>query len=334
MKENSSSPGPQMTRQEFLRRMLGAGALVGGSALLGTRLWDRSVRVSGFEKTAGITLPGFQMDPSSVLPELVVARGADHGAIIASAVEGLGGMSRFVKPGESVLIKPNVAFDRPAALGTTTHPDALRAVAHLVWEAGASRIFIADNPINSPQGCFLKSGMTAVASEMNLEIIYPEEHTFSSLSMEGDVLREWPMFYEPFRRADKVIGLAPCKDHNLCSASMSMKNWYGMLGGRRNQFHQHIHRIISDFALMVKPTLVILDGMRILQSNGPTGGRLSDVKLLNTVIAGTDMVAVDACGYEQLLGRDLSQLTYVHLAQKRGLGRADWRNLRVKEVTA
>jgi uncharacterized protein (DUF362 family) len=332
MKENPSSS--EMSRQEFLKRMLGAGALVGGSALLGARLWDRSVRVPGFEKMPGISLPGFQVEPSSVLPEVVMARGADHGATISAAIDGLGGMRRFVKPGETVLIKPNVAFDRPAALGTTTHPDALRALARLVWEAGASRILIADNPINSPQGCFLKSGLTAVATEMNLDILFPEEHTFSTLSMEGDVLREWPMFYEPFRKADKVIGLAPCKDHNLCSASMTMKNWYGMLGGRRNQFHQHIHRIISDFALMVKPTLVILDGMRILQSNGPTGGRLSDVKVVNTVFAGTDMVAVDACGYETLLGRDLSQLTYVHLAQQRGLGRADWRNLRVKELNA
>jgi uncharacterized protein (DUF362 family) len=334
MKAHPVSESQNMTRQAFLKRMLGAGALMGGSALLGTRLWDRSVRVPGFEKTPGITLPGFQVDPSPVLPELVMAHGTDHGATISAAVDGLGGMRRFVKPGEAVLIKPNVAFDRPAALGTTTHPEALRAVAHLVWEAGASRILIADNPINSPQGCFLKSGLTAVASEMNLDIIYPEEHTFTHLSMEGDVLREWPMFYAPFHKADKVIGLAPCKDHNLCSASMTMKNWYGMLGGRRNQFHQHIHRIISDFALMVKPTLVILDGMRILQSNGPTGGRLSDVKERNTVIAGTDMVSVDACGYEQLLGRDLAQLTYVHLAQTRGLGRADWRNSRVKEVNA
>ena len=53
---------------------------------------------------------------------------------------------------------------------------------------------------------------------------------------------------------------------------MTMKNWYGLLGGRRNQFHQHIHSIVSDFALMMKPTLVILDGMNVLMSNGPTGG--------------------------------------------------------------
>ena len=105
-----------------------------------------------------------------------------------------------------------------------------------------------------------------------------------------------------------------CKDHNLCHASMTMKNWYGLLGGRRNQFHQHIHSIISDFALMIQPTLVILDGFSVLMKNGPTGGRLSDVKSMNTIIAGTDMVAVDSYGFTKLLGRDIDLLEYVHKA--------------------
>jgi len=135
-------------------------------------------------------------------------------------------------------------------------------------------------------------------------------------------------------KATKVIGLAPCKDHNLCHASMTMKNWYGLLGGRRNQFHQFIHSIVSDFALMMKPTLVILDGMNVLMSNGPTGGRLSDVKQMNTIIAGTDMVAVDACGYERLMERDLAELTYIHKAHDRGLGNKNWKETVFKEVQA
>ena len=115
---------------------------------------------------------------------------------------------------------------------------------------------------------------------------------------------------------------------------MTMKNWYGLLGGRRNQFHQYIHSIVSDFALMMKPTLVVLDGMHVLMSNGPTGGRLSDVRTVGTVVAGTDMVAVDSYGFTEMLGRDLDLLEYVHKAQARGLGTTDWRSLKVKEVQA
>ena len=74
------------------------------------------------------------------------------------------------------------------------------------------------------------------------------------------------MFYRPFREATKVIGISPVKDHNLCKATVTMKNWYGLLGNPRNQFHQNIHGIISDFALMMKPTLVIADGRKLLMS--------------------------------------------------------------------
>jgi uncharacterized protein (DUF362 family) len=169
---------------------------------------------------------------------------------------------------------------------------------------------------------------------MNLDLMYPEASSFAPLSLAGEILKEWTFFNAPFKHATKVIGLAPCKDHNLCHASMTTKNWYGLLGGRRNQFHQHIHSIVSDFALMMKPTLVILDGMNVLMSNGPTGGRLSDVKPMNTIVAGTDMIAVDAYGYEHLLERDIAELTYLHKANDRGLGNINWKDTLYKEVQA
>ena len=321
-------------RREFLQQLALTGGMLGGAGLVGAKLWQQQHYVPGFEEQEGIALPSYAGEISSVHPELAVAHGMDHGHTIEAAVVALGGMKRFIKNGDVVLIKPNVAFDRPAALATTTHPDSLRAVARMVMDAGAKKVILADNPINSPAGCFLKSGLQAVATEMDLELMYPQISNYTQLEMDGEILRHWPMFYEPFRKADKVIGLAPCKDHNLCSASMTMKNWYGMLGGRRNQFHQHIHSIVSDFAMMVKPTLVILDAMNILKSNGPTGGRLSDVKEVNTVVAGTDMVSVDSYGYTNLLGRDIANLDYIHKAHERGLGNMHWKDMRLKEVTA
>ena len=84
---------------------------------------------------------------------------------------------------------------------------------------------------------------------------------------------------------------------------MGIKNWYGLLGGRRNQFHQDIHGIVSDLSLMIKPTLTILDGSRVLMKNGPTGGDPSNVKAGDAVVAGVDPVAVDAWAFEHLLER-------------------------------
>jgi uncharacterized protein (DUF362 family) len=333
-KNDGSLPGDGVSRREFLVRLGITGALIAGSGLAARKLWQPEHFVPGFEKETGLVLRSYALESSKVLPSLAIAHGTEYEKTIRAALAALGGMERFIQKGDVVVIKPNIAFDRPPALAATTHPDTLRAVARLVLEAGARKVIVADNPINSPAGCFLKSGLTAVASELHLDLLYPEANSFASLQLDGEILKHWSFFNAPFKQATKVIGLAPCKDHNLCHASMTMKNWYGLLGGRRNQFHQYIHSIISDFALMMKPTLVILDGMNVLMSNGPTGGRLSDVKPMNTIIAGTDMVAVDACGYTRLLERDLAELTYIHQAHDRGLGNKNWKDTLYKEVQA
>jgi len=327
-------PEDSVSRREFLVRLGLTGALIAGSGLAARKLWQPGHFVPGFEKQPGLQLRSYAPEPAKLLPSLAIAHGPAHDQTVRAALGALGGMGRFIKKGDVVMIKPNVAFDRPPALAATTHPDALRAVAKLCFEAGAHKVIVADNPINSPTGCFFKSGLTAVAADMGLDLLYPETNAFAPLSLDGEILKEWTFFSTPFKHATKVIGLAPCKDHNLCHASMTMKNWYGLLGGRRNQFHQHIHSIVSDFALMMKPTLVILDGMSVLMSNGPTGGRLSDVKPMNTIVAGTDMLAVDAYGYEHLLERDLAELTYLHKAHDRGLGNKNWKDTLYREVQA
>lgn len=323
-----------INRREFLLRAGAAGALIAGGTLGGLALWQRKHYLPGFEAQTGLVLPSFAVDAGKNLPSLAIAHGSDHDKTIRAAIGALGGMERFIQKGDVVMIKPNVAFDRPPSLAATTHPGALRALAKLVMEAGAAKVFIADNPINSPAGCFLKSGLRAVANDLNLDLFYPEANSFAPLQLKGEILKNWTFFHAPFKKATKVIGLAPCKDHNLCHASMTMKNWYGLLGGRRNQFHQHIHSIVSDFALMMKPTLVVLDGMEVLMRNGPTGGRLSDVKPMGTVVAGTDMVAVDSYGYTHLLERDIAELTYIHKAHDRGLGNKNWKETVHREVQA
>jgi uncharacterized protein (DUF362 family) len=93
---------------------------------------------------------------------------------------------------------------------------------------------------------------------------------------------------------DRVIGMAPVKDHHRSGASMTLKNWYGLLGGRRNIFHQDIHTVIQELAMMIRPTVVVLDGTQSMMTNGPTGGSLSDLKPTGTLIVSTDPVAADA----------------------------------------
>ncbi len=288
------------------------------------------------------------------------------------------GIKRFVKSGDLVLIKPNVGFDRPPHLGATTHPEVLRWVIRLCREAGAREIVVTDYPIESPVACFARSGIAAVVEAEGAKVILPAESHFQLLAAvpEGDVAADprvgrgrrgdprrpgqspaatsgvgavasargmpshWPVLWEPLERATKLIGIAPVKDHNRASASMVLKNWYGLLGGRRDQLHQAIHEVISDLALLFSPTLVIADATRAMMHNGPTGGRLSDVKPGGelgrpAVIAAVDPVACDAWCYANVLGRDAARLPYLDLASQkiraqmargaRRFGECDWR---------
>lgn len=322
-----------MERREFLKRVGLTGAVVAGSTVGALLLHNRPV-LDGPEhkRLKAYDVP---LDASDV--RMAVSHGDDVDAMVRAALAEMGGIGKFIQRGDMVVIKPNVAFDRPPKLGATTSPEVLKAVIQQCRSAGARKILVADNPINQPESCFYKSGIKRAADEAGAQIVYPYASQFEDLYIGGEVLTStWPMFYQPFKDADKVIGIAPLKDHNLCHASMSMKNWYGLLSGGRNRFHQDIHGIISDFPHMMKPTLVVLDATRVLTRNGPTGGSMSDVADGHTLVVGVDMVAIDAYGYELLReirgGGGPETLDYLVKAHGRGLGNRKWRSQNWREV--
>ncbi|MCP4249699.1 MAG: DUF362 domain-containing protein [bacterium] len=336
------APG-RVSRREFLIR---GGATLGavGAGAVGTALLYDPTGKAGLVQPEPLTLPNYfaKIDYSTSDPRLSVARGPGGdkiAAMVKAAVGGLGGMERFVARGDVVLIKPNVGFERRPELGATTHPDVLRAVIRLCREAGADKIVVADNPIEAADSCFARSGILDVARQEQVALLTPAEVHFRPVAIRppgsdgrphqpdparNEALGTWPIFWKPLAEADKVIGLAPIKDHNLGGigqASMTMKNWYGLLGGRRNQFHQAIANIVSDLGFMMSPTLTIADGIRVLMRNGPTGGSLSDVKPGNTIVAGVDSIALDAWCYQHLLGRDPAGLRFLDMAFEKFGGR-------------
>lgn len=278
---------------------------------------DKNESVSG--------LPDFSVKEAG--GKIAIVRGDDRIKTVSLAFKAIGGIEKFIKKGDRVLLKVNAAFASPPALSATTNPQLLEEVARLCYAAEASSVVVTDNPINDPASCFSLTGIERAAKRAGAKIILPEEGLFAHLSVEGgSLIRDWPVLYKPLNNADKLIGIAPVKDHQRSGASMTMKNWYGLLGGRRNIFHQDIHNIIKELAVMVKPTLVILDGTTSMMTNGPTGGSLSDLKQTNTMIVGTDQVAVDAYG-ATLLGKNAGELAYIEKAHAAGAGEMDYRLL-------
>lgn len=323
---------PDSQRRRFLRRLMGSALMAAGAGALGVGFWDR--RGPGGPAAVGrsLSLPDFSVAAGS--KALAVAHGADRALNLKRVVQALGGMAAFVKPGERVLLKVNAAFASPPLLGATTHPDVVSAAVRLCREAGAGQVMVTDNPINDPASCFALTGIGPAAVAAGAEVILPKPGRFHLYTLPGGrLLRQWPILGDPLIRADKVIGMAPVKDHHRSGASLTIKNWYGFLGGRRNVFHQQIHRIIAELALMIKPTLVILDGTQAMLRNGPTGGALEDLKATRTVIAGTDPVAVDALG-ATLLGKTVGDLPHLTMAQEAGAGTVDYQSLNPIELNA
>jgi len=342
MHESENDPVLRPERRRFLRQ-LGAVTLAGagaGWAALAPPDWPLSLRDPDGERgkprhpVHRLPAGGFAVDADPMRAAIGVARGEDVPAMVRAAVNAIGGIDRFIRRGDVVVIKPNVAFERAAILGATTNPEVLRALIELVREAHPAEIRVADNPIESPESCFVRTGIRQAAVEAGARVYLPTAADFEMLEVPGAKwIGEWPFFWSPFRGATKVIGVSPVKDHNLCRASMTTKNWYGLLGGRRNQFHQDIHGIITDLALMMKPTFVLLDATRVLFRSGPTGGSLGDVRPGRTVAASTDSLAVDAFGWDDLLERSGEELPeYFAQASAKGLGDPDWRNRHVREV--
>jgi uncharacterized protein (DUF362 family) len=284
---------------------------------------------------AGLSLPNglatlAEAAESALRPDLVAAHGASPEKIVTAAIDAMGGIKKFISRGDVVVIKPNIGWDRTPEQAGNTNPEVVAAVVRLCFEAGAKKVKVFDRPVNDPRRCYVQSGIAPAVIALGAEAEYMDDRKFRDMALGGQALKSWPLYTDIFE-ADKVINIPIAKHHGLAKLTLSMKNWMGVMGGSRRQIHQKLDESLVDLSMKIKPTLTILDAVRILTANGPQGGSLADVKKLDTVIAGIDPVAIDAYG-ATLFGMKGSDLGYVTLGHKLGLGQMDLNKLRIKKI--
>ena len=265
-------------------------------------------------------------------PPLVVARGGDPASRVRAAVAALGGMERFVKRGEAVLVKPNMAWDRAPEQGANTHPDVVAEVVRLCRAAGARRVVVADNPVHDAERVAARSGIRAAVAAAGGDLVLPGASGFERATLGGSVLATWEVLSVVFE-ADRLVNVPVVKHHSLSRLTCGLKNHLGLLGGTRGRLHQEIHPSLVDLAAAFRPTLTIVDATQVMMRNGPTGGRLEDLAAVNAVAAGTDAVACDAWAARQL-GLDPADVGHVLQADGRGLGSLAAGSGAVAEVVA
>lgn len=316
------------TRREFLKQA----AAIGGVLALGPE------RVLG--APAAPTAAGEATAGAAGTAEMAIARwdaaAADPGlAMVArklteEALAAVGGMGRFVSRGDVVWIKPNLGWNRPPELAATTNPDVVATLVRLCREAGAKRVRVGDFTCHDAKQCYATSGVAAAVEAAGGEMVLLEERRFREVDLGGKRLQKWPVYPE-ILEADFLLNVPVAKHHGLSRATLCMKNYMGVVGGRRSAWHQDLSGCLCDITAFLKPRLCVLDAVRILTAHGPQGGNPADVKELRTVAAGTDIVALDAFGAE-LLGHRPESLGTVQAGAEAGLGLLDYRQLAPREL--
>lgn len=310
--------GVELTRRGFL-----AGTAVVAGGAFGLGMWGRSRR-------EGRSLKAHAPCELALGPgKLVVARGSDPADNLRRAIQAAGGLKGLVRGRQTVVIKPNMAWDLPPQTGANANPAAVAALVALCREASPdARVVVFDRTMSrDPSGPYRRSGIADAARAAGATVHYVDEGRFHDASIpDAFELKSWP-FYELVLFADQVdvlINMPVAKTHSTSGLTLAMKNVFGMVGGERGQLHQEIHRKIVDLNRVVKVDLTILDATRVMWRNGPNSPRRSDVddgpERAQRIVVGTDPVAVDAYAAKELFGRDPAEVGFIRHGAEAGLG--------------
>jgi uncharacterized protein (DUF362 family) len=279
------------------------------------------------------TLSPAQTDGSIGRTYLAVARGESPAELTRRAVEALGGMQRFVKKGNEVIIKPNICTDyHTFEYAATTNPEVVAELVRQCLAAGARRVRVMDAPFGgSAESAYRKSGIAdaVTAAGGQMEVMNPAKFAQTPIPQGVDI-KKWSVYQEVLN-ADVLIDVPIAKHHSSAGLTLGCKNLMGTLQ-MRDRIHENLHQRIADITSLVRPDLTVIDAYRILTRNGPTGGNLNDVKLTKTIIASQDVVAADAYACT-LFGKTADDIGYIKLAARMGIGTDDLSSIKIEELS-
>jgi uncharacterized protein (DUF362 family) len=264
----------------------------------------------------------------------LVAISGEPVAATRKALEAMGGISRFVKKGQRVVLKPNMSFSRTPDFSATTHPLVVATAAQACIEAGAQQVLILDHTLQRAEFCLERTGIRDACKNIpGVHVLaLQEKKFFHEIKIpQGKVLERVEVMKE-ILDSQVLINIPVAKSHSATGVSLGMKGLMGMIWDRESFHSQYnINQAIADLATVIKPQLTILDATRALASGGPGGP--GEVKKPNLVIAGIDPVAVDSYGVtvvpwygQNFKGRQVEHLLVAH---QRGLGKIDIDQLKI-----
>ena len=274
--------------------------------------------------------PQHTVEQRPPLPEratVAIARTTDEGVddegverLVEEALRHLGGLERFVKPGQTVLIKPNLTIFRLARDGATTDPRLVAALARLARAAGASAVQVGECSScgQVTRNIMRATGMERAAREAGAEPVYFDEVEQVEVGVPRGKLIERLPVPRPLLEADVVIACPKLKTHFLDPITGAIKLWVG--AARQDTMHRlhrdDVHETVADLMSVTRPDLVVMDAIWAGEGNGPVAvsGRFA-----GCVLASDDPVALDVVAGD-LAGFDGAALRFPRAAAERGIG--------------
>ncbi|MBO7147202.1 MAG: DUF362 domain-containing protein [Lentisphaeria bacterium] len=278
---------------------------------------------------------------ASGAPDIVVIRNGEPAEMFETLIKELGGMQKFVKPGQSVVIKPNIAWNQPPEMAANTHPELVAAVIRHCKAAGASKIYVFDTTCNFWKDTYQSSGIAEAAEKAGAIVVggdsekdpeYLKEY-YSEVTIPNAKVLKKMMHHNLIRQCDVFINIPVLKVHGGAKLTCCMKNLMGTVSkGYQKYFHKHgLNQCIAECCSFRKPDLNIVDAYRVMTKRGPRGVDQSDVKLLRYQMGGTDMVALDTAG-AKMLNVPLRRIGHIAIARSIGLGTTDLNSLNIKRI--
>jgi len=299
-----------MNRRQFIRDVL---------------LWSAGLSLSIPKLTISETLA------APPPPLLAVEKGKDPVVLVSQVLRSLGGMSKFIRPGDRVVVKPNIGWDRSPEQAANSNPIVVKTLVEQVLEAGASRVLVFDRTCNEERRCYKNSGIADALHSLDnkkVRVEHIDNRKFVPVKIKrGKSLTEIEI-YKDALSADKYINVPIAKHHGLSGLTLGLKNSMGVIGGRRGMMHFNLGQKLADLATVIQPTLTVIDATRMLMDNGPQGGDLRDVKIGDTVLASTDPVAADAYA-TTLFDMKPDEIESTVAAYKLGLGEMDIKKMQI-----
>jgi uncharacterized protein (DUF362 family) len=267
-------------------------------------------------------------------PDIAVARGGEPEELIRRALQAFGGLGTFVSKGASVIIKPNICVAyHTYEYAATTNPFLVGALVKMCLEAGAASVRVMDTPFGgTAKEAYAISGIQEQVQAAGGEMAYMPGFKYVDVEIPNALKLHKTSIFDDVLKTDVLINVPIAKTHSLARLTLGMKNLMGVIRDR-SAMHSSLGAKLADLAGRIRPTLTVVDAIRILTNNGPTGGNLDDVKKLDTVIVSQDIVAADSYA-ATLFGLEPESLDYIAAGVQTGLGRSDLKNMRIEEIAA